>query len=132
MGWFRTNRHWGAWCAILALACQLVLTFNHVHAPAFGARSTLVRSTRSLAQRSPADEQVRRLPVAPAPISPKTGDDPCPICALIHLTESLVLTDLPALPVPIAAICIAQAISTDGERVLSFVNLFRARAPPLA
>src|SRR5262245_56438932 len=33
MGWIRSNLRFGAWCALLALAIQLVLSFGHVHVP---------------------------------------------------------------------------------------------------
>jgi hypothetical protein len=117
---------------MLALACQFVLSFAHVHAPGFGSRSAQALSSRLLAQVPVADQPVRRLPAAPAPSAPKRGDDLCPICALIHLAQSLIPAESPALPPPIIITPIAQTISTDGELILSLVSSFRARAPPLA
>jgi hypothetical protein len=115
---------------MLALACQFVVSFTHVHALGFGPRSAQALSSRLLAPLPAADRPVRRLPAAPAPTSPKTGDNLCPICALIHLAQSLIPAESPALPPPIIITRIAQTISTDGERILSLVSLFRARAPP--
>jgi hypothetical protein len=31
MVWLRSNRYGGAWVALFALACQLLLSFGHVH-----------------------------------------------------------------------------------------------------
>jgi hypothetical protein len=39
MGWFRSSRSGVAWLAFFALACQLVLSFGHVHLGNFGGGS---------------------------------------------------------------------------------------------
>ena len=36
MGWFRTRKVAVAWVALLALACQLVLSYGHVHSSLIG------------------------------------------------------------------------------------------------
>jgi hypothetical protein len=131
MGWFRTNLRWGAWCALVALACQICLSFAHVHAWAFGPRSATLSSPFS-ARLLVADRAPDRRPTAPVPSLPKQSHDRCPICSLISLAASSLVPAPPSLPLLTVVAGSAFSIAADGEHIISFSSLFRARAPPIA
>jgi hypothetical protein len=132
MCWFRTNRHWAAWCAVFALACQLALPFSHVHAWGFGPRAVAALTARLVFQPPAADQSALRLPSTPAPSFPKKGGDLCPICKLIGLAGSLLPLSPPTLSLPVIVAGSMLSIAADRERILSSPNLFQARAPPIA
>jgi hypothetical protein len=131
MGWFRKNRDWGAWCAAFALACQLALSFAHVHAWGFGPRAVAALTARSAAHLPAADQSSHRPPLVPAPSSPK-GGDLCPICKLIGLAGSLLPLSPPILSLPVVVASRMLPIAADSERILSPPSIFQARAPPIA
>jgi hypothetical protein len=132
MSWFRKNRDWGAWFAVFALACQLALSFAHVHAWGFGPRAVAALAALLAAQPPSADQPPSRLPSAPAPSSPKNGGDLCPICKVIGLAGSLLPLSSPTLSLQVAVAGGVLSIAADRERILSSPNLFQARAPPIA
>jgi hypothetical protein len=126
MDWFRSNRGVVAWLAFFALACQLVLSFGHVHAGQFGGGSTAWAAAET--QDAPADV---------APSSPQKNPiglagDFCAICANISLANALIL--------PILAIILAPGLFTESlpwslaaSEPASLDRLpFRARGPPQA
>ena len=80
MRWFRRNMRVGSWCALLALAIQLALSFGHLHFASSAATAALASAAEPLA-RTPDD--------TPAP--PKHGRvaDYCTICASLHLVGLL-------------------------------------------
>ena len=131
MGWFRKNRDWGAWCAVFALACQLVLSFTHLHAWGFGPAAA-APTGRLAAQPPTADQPPSRLPTAPAPSFPKKGGDLCPICKLIGLAGSLLPLSPPTLSLPVVVAGSVLSSAADHEAILLPPNLFQARAPPIA
>jgi hypothetical protein len=132
MGWFRKNRDWGAWCAVFALACQLALSFAHVHAWGFGPRAVAALTARLAAQLPAADQSSDRLPSTPAPSFPKKGGDLCPICTLIGLAGSLLPLSPPTLSLPVVVAGSVLSSAADHEAILLPPNLFQARAPPIA
>jgi hypothetical protein len=127
MGWFRSNRGVVAWVALFALACQLALSFGHVHASSsskFGGSLAFAAETGN----APADG---------APWSPQKkpggfADDFCAICASISLAGMLIL--------PILAIILAPRLFTEilpwslaASEPTSFDHRpFSARGPPHA
>jgi hypothetical protein len=132
MGWFRKNRGWGAWCAVVALACQIALSFAHVHAWGFGPRAVAASLTARLAAQPPAaDQSSHRPPSVPAPSSPK-GADLCPICKLLGLAGSLLPLSPPTLSLPVVVAGSVLSIAAECERFLTPSKLFQARAPPIA
>ncbi len=127
MLWFRTNGRYGSWFALFALAIQLVLSFNHVHAPRI-----LWPLSPTLA---PAQQADKALPAAPnsAPAKPaKLSFDYCGICALINLAGSVVPTAAPALPLPVVVAHAWPRANADFSLTSSTHLLFQARAPPQA
>jgi hypothetical protein len=119
MSWFRTRLRLGSFLALFALAFQLAVSFGHVHLDAITSHSSSV--------------------VTASASTPPTGDDPrdvadhyCAICALIHSAGTLVLSQPPVVPLPIA---FAQTLP-DATVRFGFTApppaFFPARAPPAA
>lgn len=123
MRWIRTNRSWGGWLALAAMALQLVLSFGHVHLDGLhgGLANTAIAQAKTSAS-----------PSSPAQHPAGDADDFCPICAAIHLASTSFLPDPPQLPVPFVSQTIEHfghvvAVATVRQR-----TVFRSRAPPLA
>jgi hypothetical protein len=126
MSWFRTNRGIVAWLAYFALACQLVLSFGHVHVGKFsgGSAEWAAIETGDVSTDVP----------PPSPQKNPTGlaGDFCAICANISLAGTLVL--------PILAIILAPSLFTEtlpwsltASEPASFDHFpFSARGPPHA
>ena len=125
MGWFRSNRGMAAWLAFFALACQLLLSFGHVHVGKFSGGSPVwaAAETGDASADGP-----------PSPQKNPTGlaGDFCAICANISLAGTLV--------VPIVAIILAPSLFTKvlqrslaASEPAAFDHLpFNARGPPHA
>lgn len=120
MYWVRSNRRFGSWAALFALAIQLVLSFGHIHLEDFQGSSAAV--LQSQAQ-----------PNAPADDDGDRGFGPhhfCAICAAVSLTASSVLpaVELPATPV---AHCHKWVVDVRPVQVSYGVLFpFQARGPP--
>lgn len=121
MAWFRTHRGMAAWLAFFALACQLALTFGHVHVGGAGQR--------------PAVETTGTGNAPPAPPQDPLGDagDSCALCANISLAGALIL--------PVLALLLGPAFFTIQLFVWSVAapapascrhRPFSARGPPHA
>jgi hypothetical protein len=126
MGWFRSSRGAVAWLALFALACQLVLSFGHVHASKFDGGS--LASAAAETGDAPADGP----PSSPEKNPIGLAGDFCAICASINLAGTLIL--------PILAIILAPRLFTEilpwsvaASEPTSFDHLpFSARGPPHA
>ncbi len=123
MHWVRTNRGWGAWLALAAMALQIVLSFGHVHVENL---RTDPDSTITVAAQAPSSDQ------GPAGHPANDADDYCALCAAIHLASSSFLPDAPILPVPFGF------QRDEHSRHFTFISVppqraaFRSRAPPHA
>src|SRR5258708_15564677 len=85
MRWFRSNGRGVAWLAFFALACQLWLSFGHVHVGKFSGGSAAWAAA-----------EIGDAPADVAPSSPQKNaaglaGDFCAICANINLANTLVL-----------------------------------------
>jgi hypothetical protein len=126
MGWFRSNRSVVAWLAFFALACQLVLSFGHVHVGQFGDGLTAWSSTKT------GDGSANGPPSSPQNRPIGLAGDFCAICANISLANTLIL--------PILAIILTPRLfteilpwSTAASEPASFGHFaFSARGPPQA
>jgi hypothetical protein len=126
MGWFRSNRGAGAWVALFALACQLVLSFGHVHASTFGGGSLAPAAVDT------GDVRADGPPASPEKSPIGLAGDFCAICANINLAGTLIL--------PILAIVLAPRLFTEilpwslaASEPTSFDHRpFSARGPPHA
>ena len=126
MRWFRSNRGAVTWLAFFALACQLLLSFGHVHVGKFGGGSAAWAAVES------GDASADVPPLPPQKNSSGLGGDFCAICANISLANTLVL--------PILALILAPSLFTEVLRwsvaatePASFDHVpFSARGPPHA
>jgi hypothetical protein len=113
----------GSWCALFALAIQLVMSFGHLHFASSAAAAALA---------SAAAEPLATVPDGtPAPSKHSRVADYCTICASIHLT-GLLTAEPPSVPALLPA---AQALLTSRIEAPSSTHSglpFRARAPPRA
>jgi hypothetical protein len=127
LGWFRSNNGGGAWLAFFALACQLVLTFGHVHFASVGFISAGFAG--------PANPAVGGASPPTSPVQQPPGglaQDFCAVCGTIALANTLLL---PALPHSVSPV----SISADLRWLPAAVELasqnrfhFSARGPPSA
>jgi DUF2946 family protein len=130
MRWIRSNVRLGAWCALFALAVQLVLSFDHVHLNGGSSTSVaLALSTRLTALAPSATSE------APAVPSDQDSDGQagrfCDICALIQLAGSVAPAAPPVLTLPVTFGAVAFDRSSDSEITASSPLFFQPRAPPL-
>ena len=124
MRWFRSNRGVVAWVALFALACQLVLSFGHVHASKFNSGS-LAFAAAETGVGSAGDQ-----PSSPQKTPTGLAGDFCAICASINLAGTLIL--------PVLAIILTPRLFTGilpwslaASEPASFDHRpFSARGPP--
>jgi hypothetical protein len=125
MGWFRSNRGMVTWLAVFALACQLSLSFGHVHIGKFSGGSAAWAAAES-------GDASADVPASPQKSPTGLAGDFCAICANISLANTLV--------VPILAIILAPSLFTEvlrwslaASEPASFDHVpFNARGPPHA
>jgi hypothetical protein len=122
MRWFRRNMRIGSWCALFALAIQLVLSFGHLHFASSAAVAALASAAEPLAA-APDDP--------PAPTKHSRVADYCTICASLHLAGLLT-----AKPPSVSTLhpSIGARLKVHIEAATSSYSglPFNARAPPLA
>jgi hypothetical protein len=125
MAWFRSHRGVITWLAFFALACQLLLSFGHVHAGNLSGASIAWAGVES-GNASP--------DIAPSPQKNAAGfgGDFCAICANVSLANALVSPILAAI---LALFSFAEILpwplATNKPRSLARLA-FRARGPPHA
>lgn len=102
MGWFRSNRGVVAWVALFALACQLVLSFGHLHTGKF---SNLSGDSLAFAAVETGDGSADGPPSSPEKKPTGLAVDFCAICASVNLAGTLVL--------PILAIILTPRLFTE-------------------
>jgi hypothetical protein len=124
MGWFRCNGGRVAWLAYFALACQLALTFGHVHVGSVSVFRALAIS---------ADEATGSIG-APSSPTQKTPaglvQDFCAVCSNISLASTLVLPAAPAVLRPISFIRDLHWPLVAIELASHHHFHFNARGPP--
>src|SRR5262245_42720612 len=120
MRWFRANVRVGTWCALVAMALQLVLTFGHVHAS--------VNSAASL--RLPAQDLFSPTDGPRVPLKPLI--DHCATCAVIHMAGAGVPPAAISLPLPDPVAAANLTFSITPEPTSSKPVRVNARGPPLA
>ena len=125
MRWFRLRQRWGSYLALAALVFQLAIACSHVH---------LDHAHLGHAESHAGDAAIAA-GADHGPEAPSTPEGPdqdhCAICALIHLTQTLVAPTAPILALPVAFERHAL-IAVATELTAPHPALFRARAPPIA
>jgi len=127
MRWVRTNRRYGSWCALLALAVQLIVSFGHMHrTDAFRLAGFLSAATTSTSGQSGADEQ--------APPSKPIGSafDFCAICVVVKMGASILPAQAPVSFAPAIVSQIHFLPRADAATGGSAHRPFEARGPPFA
>jgi hypothetical protein len=126
MHWFRARRV-ATWLALFALACQLALTFGHVHLEWSDARS------HALVAALDADAH-SAVPASSPPNKPENRiGDLCAICASIGLASALLLPDAPAAAPATSCVRTSSRVSPAAPEHASCDHvLFDARGPPRA
>jgi hypothetical protein len=125
MSWVRSNLRIGSWCALFALAVQLLVLFNHVHCnqnACWPASQPAIGSVSGGGDDGAAD---------PKPATPAVGDY-CLLCAVVHMAGTVLPAAAPAEPIalvvqkslPFADLADISAAAPHG--------IFQARAPPRA
>jgi len=124
MIWLRGNRERIAWLALFALACQLVLSFGHVH---------LGKNVGNVwAGASDVDTIADQPAPAPPPGPVTTPDDFCAICANINLAGALIVPILAAILSPASVLVELPKPQADLRPRFIAHLLFSARGPPRA
>jgi hypothetical protein len=91
MRWVRTNLRYGAWCAVLAMAVQLIVAFGHVHrTDAFRQAGFLLPATTQSAADDPAP------PSKPIGLAP----DFCAICVVAKIGAAMLPAEAPTVFAP--------------------------------
>jgi len=120
MQWIRANRRFGAWCALVAVALQVVLSYGHIH--------------RVAAMRSQFDAAISGAAAAierPGPAPPqKTAFESCAVCAVIEMAATAVPPQAPAWRLPSIAGAAGFVPGTVAAPATAEHRLFHARAPP--
>jgi hypothetical protein len=130
VSWFRSNRGRVTWLALFALACQLVLTFGHIHLGKVSVAPIAVAANAGLVVS--ADEDSAALTRAPPLNYSTAGDDSCALCASINLAASLVVPTAPTVVLPFSS-DVALKWSQAGREHVAFDHIFfDARGPPHA
>jgi hypothetical protein len=135
MQWVRTSRRFGAWCALVAIALQIILSFGHAHrtegfpsgAPYQGAlfQSAPFQPAAAIDARTAVE---RGDPASPAGLA----FEYCAVCAVIKMGASAVPQEAPASGVPVLAGGVRLAPHADVAAWTVEHQLFQARAPPSA
>src|SRR5215831_8464013 len=127
MRWVRTNLRHGAWCALLAMAIQIAVSFGHAHRiEGFRQGAFLPQATAGI------DNQLVNDPGDPTSKPVRLAFDYCAICVVINMGASMMPADAPASFVPVDASKVRFSLPPEAAPTTSGRRLFQARAPPSA
>jgi hypothetical protein len=126
MSWFRSNGQKVAMLGLFALACQLLVSFGHIHIT----RWSIDASGLAVSSGIVAGCEVVR-PASPQKLPAGFADEFCAICASVGMASALIVPDYPLLVVPTSFVDVMPLVSAK-RAASAFEHLsFRARAPPL-
>jgi hypothetical protein len=126
MGWFRSKRAGVTWLAFFALACQLVLSFGHVHLGKASGGST------PWAVAVDGGDSASVPPLSPQKNPTSLPDDFCAICANIGLAGALIVPDAPIVIAPSSFVQVLPWSLAAREPAWFDHSFFNARGPPQA
>lgn len=124
MRWFRSHRSGTGWLACFALACQLVLSFGHVHLGQANPGTAIGLAFAGDASGGANPGQPKN--------SPGLADDYCAVCRNISLTAASIVPIAPATEVPYSIVAPLSWPVTEAEPPGLAYLLLRARGPPQA
>jgi hypothetical protein len=122
MSWVRSNLRFGSWCALFALAVQLIVLFNHVHCAETACWPGSAPAIGTSGQAS------TDLPAPTKPAAPAI--EYCMLCAVVHLAANAVPAATPALIVPVASNPVRFWTDLSVVATAAPHQFFQARAPP--
>jgi Protein of unknown function (DUF2946) len=125
MRWVRTNLRLGAWCALLAVAMQLVLSFGHAHT--FDPLRLSGTLSQALHDQTFADPQAGD---PAAPTSNRPTFEYCAICAVTNMGAAAVPQAVPIAAIRIVSTRVRYQLHVDAPDGARPQLPFRARAPP--
>jgi hypothetical protein len=123
MRWFRANVRVGSWCALVAMALQLALTFGHVHG-SLGSPASPRLTAQVTVQGAVTPTDGPRVPLKPL-------IDYCATCAVIHMAGAGVAPAAVSLPLPRPVAAARLSFSSNSESTSSRPLRVRARGPPI-
>ena len=127
MRWVRTNLRYGSWCALLAIAIQIIVSFGHAHRiEGFRLGELLPHAAAGVHGQSTVE------PGDPASKPIGLPFEYCAICVVIKMGASTMPAAAPASGVPIAAGQVRFAPHVEAAAWTLGHLLFQARAPPFA
>jgi hypothetical protein len=139
MKWFRSNIKHGSRLALLALAIQFALSFGHFHS---GAAQAAPAIQSGLAQADSSTTDPVQAPDAvtpsarPQPASDHNPDqqsnDPCAICAVMALANTVLFAMPPLLLLPQAVEFLYLTTDAEFVHLNSAAVAFQPRAPPIS
>lgn len=139
MKWIRKHVKLGARLALFALAVQFVLSFGHFHpvaaqaAPAL--QTALAQADLATAANLAAPDTAAKSAQPQPPIdhgSDQPPADPCVICAVIALANSVLFATPPVLLLPQAIELFYLSTETGFAHLTAAHPAFHSRAPPLS
>jgi len=127
MRWIRTNRRHGAWCALLAMAIQIIVSFGHAHGiEGFRQGALLPQATAGI------HNQLTDDPGDPTSKPVRLVFDYCAICVVINMGASMMPADAPASGAPVDVSTVQFLPQAEAAPSTLGHLLFQARAPPSA
>lgn len=127
MRWVRTNRRLGSWCALLAIAIQIIFSFGHSHrAGGFRPGELLPQAIAGVYSGSMVE------PGDPASKPIGLPFEYCAICIVIKMGASAVPTEAPTSDAPIVDGAAQFPPHAEAAPPTSGHLLFQARGPPSA
>lgn len=121
MNWLRSNAKRLSLLALFALAIQLGLSFGHFH------------SNRAFASKTTITGQLAEQASTPSPDNGRDTDgrqDFCAICATVALTNALIDSASPVLPVPVETTAVEVLPVGVAIGASTHPLGFQSRAPP--
>src|SRR5262249_3160536 len=127
MRWVRTNRRHGAWCALLAMAIQIIVSFGHAH------RIEGFRPGALFPQATPGiHNPLTNAPDDPSSKPVRLSFDHWAICEVVNMGASVMPADVPRSGVPVDVSQVRFSFHAEAAPSTFGHLLFRARAPPSA
>jgi hypothetical protein len=126
MRWVRTNVRYASWCALLAVAIHIFVSFGHAH------RIDPMRQGEFVPIAAGAVGQSVVSPDGPATRPIGLTFEYCAICAVINMGASMVPAEAPASATPADIGQLRFSPRADTATRAQAHLLFQARAPPFA